>query len=55
MRSRDGTLRPLPEASRLVKVMEEARMDHWRAWVFAPKADREKVGVAAARVLDALA
>lgn len=55
VRSRDGTLTPLPEASRLVQVLQEARMDHWRAWVFAPKADRERVGVAAARVLDSLA
>jgi len=55
VQSRDGGLRPLPEASRLVKVLQDARMDHWRAWVFAAKADREKVAVAAARVLDGLA
>ncbi|HEX2066864.1 MAG TPA: HD domain-containing protein [Candidatus Thermoplasmatota archaeon] len=55
VRFRDGTLRPLPEASRLVKVMEDARMDHWRAWVFAPRQDRERVAAAAQRILDALA
>jgi HD superfamily phosphohydrolase len=54
VRSRDGTLRLLPEASRLVKVMEEARMDHWRAWVFAPKQERERVGAAAQGILDNL-
>jgi HD superfamily phosphohydrolase len=40
-------LRSLPQASRLVHVLQEARLDHWRFWVFAPKPDREKVGVAA--------
>ena len=51
VRSKDGTLRPLPEASRLVRVLQDARMDHWRWGVFAPKADRERVGAAAERVL----
>ncbi|HUR61768.1 MAG TPA: HD domain-containing protein [Candidatus Thermoplasmatota archaeon] len=55
VRQRDGDLVPLPVASRLVKVLEEARMDHWRAWVFTPKADRERVGASAARTLDTLA
>lgn len=51
VRFKDGTLKPLPEASRLVRVLADARMDHWRWWVFAPKADRERVAVAAERVL----
>jgi HD superfamily phosphohydrolase len=51
VRFKDGTLKPLSEASRLVRVLADARMDHWRWWVFAPKQDREKVGVAAERVL----
>jgi uncharacterized protein len=51
VRLRDGSLRPLPEASRLVGVMQEARLDHWRWWVFAPKADRDRVAKAADRVL----
>lgn len=55
VRSRDGGLVPLPVASRLVKVLEEARMDHWRAWVFTPRQEREKVATAASRVLDSLA
>lgn len=42
-------LRPLTEASRLVKVLQEARMDHWRFWVFSPKNEREQVAAAAAR------
>lgn len=54
VRRRDGNLQPLPEASRLVAVLQEARLDHWRAWVFAPKNLREQVGRAATRVMDAL-
>jgi hypothetical protein len=54
VRHRDGTLRSLPDSSRLVQVLQEARMDHWRAWVFCPKQDRDRVGVAAQRVLGAL-
>ncbi|MCA1819055.1 MAG: HD domain-containing protein [Halobacteriales archaeon] len=53
VRTPSGT-RPLAEVSRLVRVLQEARMDHWRAWVFAPKADREKVAAAAQRVLASL-
>jgi hypothetical protein len=51
VRSKDGSLKPLSDASRLVRVMQDARMDHWRWWVFAPKHDREAVGLAAERVL----
>ena len=51
VRSKDGALKPLADASRLVRVMQDARMDHWRWWVFAPKQDREAVGAAAERVL----
>jgi HD superfamily phosphohydrolase len=51
VRQRDGTLEPLTQASRLVAVLQEARLDHWRFWVFAPKAVREKVGAAATKVL----
>lgn len=54
VRRRDGTLQTLPQCSRLVAVMQEARLDHWRAWVFAPKADRVAVAAAARRVLEAL-
>lgn len=53
IRTPDGE-RPLAEASRLVRVLQEARMDHWRAWVFAPKQDRDKVAEAAQRVMGAL-
>lgn len=51
VRFKDGTLKPLAEASGLVRVMQDARMDHWRWWIFAPKQDREAVGLAAERVL----
>ncbi len=40
---RDGSITPLAEASQLVRVMEAARMDHWRFWVFSPKESREAV------------
>ena len=49
----EAGLRPLPEASRLVRVLQEARHDHWRFWVFTPKAHRERVAAAAQRVLPA--
>lgn len=51
VRMSDGRLRPLPEASRLVGFLQEARHDHWRAWVFAPKAERDKVAAACIEVL----
>lgn len=51
VRLRDGTLRNLPDVSRLVGVLQEARMDHWRFWVFCPKQEREQVAAAAAKVL----
>ncbi len=40
---RDGAVVTLSEASQLVRVMEAARMDHWRFWVFTPKESREAV------------
>lgn len=43
VRARDGTLRPIAQASRLVEVLQEARLDHWRAWVFCPRRDLDKV------------
>lgn len=51
VRAPDGTVRPLADASQLVRVLQEARMDHWRWWVFGPKPDRERVSAAAQRVL----
>lgn len=51
VRFKDGSLKPLADASRLVRVMQDARMDHWRWWVFAPKHDREAVGRAAEKEL----
>ena len=54
VRFRDGALRPLKDASRLVGVLDQARMDHWRAWVFAPKQERERVGAAAQAVVASL-
>lgn len=48
-----GALRPLSEASRLVRVLQEARLDHWRFWVFSPKHQREAVGTAARRIFGA--
>jgi HD superfamily phosphohydrolase len=51
VRFKDGALKPLADASRLVRVMQDARMDHWRWWVFCPKQDREVVGRAAEREL----
>ncbi|MEK6976280.1 MAG: HD domain-containing protein [Candidatus Thermoplasmatota archaeon] len=55
VRLRDGSTRPLPEVSHLVQVLHEARMDHWRWWVFAPKADRDRVAAAVGKVLPELA
>lgn len=51
VRAPDGTVRPLGQASQLVRVLQEARMDHWRWWVFGPKPDRERVTAATQRVL----
>lgn len=51
LRMPDGSLVPLPEASRLVRVLQEARHDHWRFWAFCPKQDVARVAPAAARVL----
>jgi HD superfamily phosphohydrolase len=54
VRQRDGSVRTLSQASRLVAVLHEARMDHWRSWVFAPKNERERVAGPARRVLEAI-
>jgi HD superfamily phosphohydrolase len=54
VRHRDGRMASLPDSSRLVAVLQEARMDHWRAWVFAPKGNRDEVGKAARKVLGRL-
>lgn len=51
VRRRDGAIVPLMEASQLVRVFQEARHDHWRAWVFSPRPDVEAVGAAARAVL----
>ena len=51
VRFKDGSLKPLADASRLVRVMQDARMDHWRWWIFAPKQDRERVGRVAEKEL----
>ncbi len=51
VRRRDGAVVTLSEASQLVRVMSDARMDHWRTWVFAPKESREAVAHAAPKVL----
>ncbi len=49
---RDGEVVPLQEASQLVRVFQAARHDHWRAWVFCPREDVERVGAAARATLD---
>ncbi len=51
VRRRDGRLVTLSEASQLVRVMEDARMDHWRYWVFAHRKSRDAVAKAAPNVL----
>lgn len=51
VQTRGGDPRPLSEASHLVAALHEARMDHWRWWVFAPKPDRAAASAAAQRVL----
>lgn len=52
VRRRDGTIVPITEASQLVRILDSARLDHWRFWVFAPKQDLESVGAAAARIFE---
>ncbi len=49
VRTMDGTIKPLGEASSLVRVLQEARFDHWRAWVFAHPKSRDAVAAAARR------
>ncbi|MGB1585822.1 MAG: HD domain-containing protein [Thermoplasmatota archaeon] len=50
---RSGDIVPLREASQLVAALDAARYDHWRFWVFAPKAHVDAVRKAAARELGA--
>lgn len=51
VRQDDERIVPITQASRLVRSLQEARLDHWRAWVFAPKQLRDTVGEAASKVL----
>lgn len=51
VRRRDGTTVPVTEASSLIRILHEARLDHWRFWVFTPKRHRGDVARAAERVL----
>lgn len=51
VRRRDGSTVPITEASRLVHILHEARLDHWRFWVFAPKARWNEVSAASKAVL----
>lgn len=53
VRRRGGDIVPLREASQLVAALDAARFDHWRFWVFTPKAHVEAVRKAAARELGA--
>lgn len=55
VKTRSGDVVPITEASQLVRILHDARMDHWRCWVFADKKHREAVGVAAKSVLGPLA
>lgn len=50
---RSGDVVPLREASQLVHALDAARFDHWRFWVFTPKAHVESVRKASARILGA--
>ena len=52
VRRRDGETVPITQASRLVRILDEARLDHWRFWVFAPRQHVERVAAAARRVLE---
>lgn len=53
VKRRDGSIVPITEASQLVRILDSARLDHWRYWVFAPKQHLDAVGKAAASVLGA--
>jgi hypothetical protein len=48
---REGDVVPITEASSLVRILHEARLDHWRAWVFAPPRHAAAVAAAAREVL----
>lgn len=43
-------VKPIAEASRLVGILHQAQMDHWRLRVYAPEEHREAVAKAAARI-----
>jgi uncharacterized protein len=51
VRRLDGEAVPITEASQLVRILHEARLDHWRFWVFAPKRHQDVVAKAARAVL----
>lgn len=51
VRRRNGTTVPVTEASSLIRILHEARLDHWRFWVFTPKRHRRAVAEAARRIL----
>ena len=51
VRRRDGSSVPITEASSLIRILGDARLDHWRFWVFTPKQHLEKVHRAAEQVL----
>jgi HD superfamily phosphohydrolase len=51
VRQRDGASIPITEASSLVRILGDAKMDHWRLWVFSPKQHVDSVGAAAVGIL----
>lgn len=51
VRMRSGDIVPIRQASRLVAALDEARLDHWRHWVFAPKEHLDAVSRAADAVM----
>lgn len=50
VRRRDGSSVPITEASSLVRILGDARLDHWRLWVFAPKKHLQSVNSAALKL-----
>ncbi len=48
---RNGDLVPIRELSSLIRILDEARLDHWRLWVFAPKHALDAVNKAAVKML----
>ncbi len=51
VRRRNGDLVPIRELSSLIRILDEARLDHWRLWVFAPKHALDAVHRAAVNAL----